>query len=276
MKPIYTKDYAFTKEDFTILFDENNQCLKTTPQPDKLAIEKYYQSEDYISHTDSKKNTIEKLYHFVRTYSLKRKYKLIAKNYKAKGCILDVGCGTGDFLQTMQRYGWDVTGFEPSTKAAKIAKSKDINLMNDLSYIPDHYFDVITMWHVLEHVHDLEKQIQELKRLLKPNGLLLVAVPNYKSLDSQYYGTYWAAFDAPRHLWHFSKKSITHLFGRVGMQVIKIKPMYFDSFYVSLLSEKYKSKYINYVVAFGVGLLSNINGWLTKEYSSHIYLIKNK
>ncbi len=276
MKPISTKDYSVTKESFTLVYDEKFQCLKTTPKPSDTDLNRYYESDEYISHTDAKNTFVEKMYHWVRSYSLKKKSKLISRNVKSKGCVLDIGCGTGDFLKEMESKGWHVTGFEPNPKAAKIAKSKDINLMNDLIYIPDHYFDVITMWHVLEHVYDLEKQIAELKRLLKPNGLLIVAVPNYHSFDAAFYGSFWAAYDVPRHLWHFTKKSISHIFKNVDMKVTSIKPMYYDSFYVSLLSQKYKTHQMNYLMGFWIGLLSNLKGFFTKEFSSHIYLIRNK
>ena len=131
------------------------------------------------------------------------------------------------------------------------------------------------MWHVLEHVPDVEHQIKELKRLLKPNGTIIVAVPNYKSFDAQHYGKFWAAYDVPRHLWHFSKTSIEKLVSREKMKVVKILPMVFDSFYVSLLSEKYKTGKMNFIKAFWIGLRSNVKANSTKEYSSHIYMIKN-
>jgi ubiquinone/menaquinone biosynthesis C-methylase UbiE len=276
--PKKVKDHSVTGEFFTLVFDENLQCLKTTLQPSPTNLGIYYESEDYISHTDSKKNFIEKLYHAVRTYSLQQKFKLIAaqttKRADSAGTILDIGCGTGDFLKTMETNGWDITGFEPNSKAAQIAKSKGLNLMNDLSYVPDNYFDVITMWHVLEHVADLENQIKELHRLIKPNGLIIIAVPNFKSFDATYYKSNWAAFDVPRHLWHFSADSIKHLFGRVGIELLQVKPMYFDSFYVSLLSGKYKNGFTNYVSGFVIGMLSNLVGMFTKEYSSQIYILK--
>ena len=191
--------------------------------------------------------------------------------------ILDVGCGTGDFLKAAQNNGWVVIGIEPNQEARSIANSKTNNAVFDidhLSKINDH-FDVITLWHVLEHLPDLKTQIENLKRLLNPNGTLIIAVPNFKSYDAKFYKSNWAAYDVPRHLWHFSKKSISKLFQNNGLKVIKHKPMLFDSFYVSLLSEKYKSGKMNPFRALWVGLYSNILGFIKKEYSSHIYILKS-
>lgn len=272
---IATQDFSVTKEKFSLRLNKKYDYLETHPKPTPSELGRYYESEDYISHTDSKNNTLETMYHWVRAYALQKKHNLITSITKPPGAILDIGCGTGDFLKVMQSNRWDVTGYEPNTDAAKIAKSKDINLINDLQYIPDHYYDVITMWHVLEHVSDVHKQAEELKRLLKPNGVLIIAVPNYKSFDAKFYKKYWAAYDVPRHLYHFSKRSIQLVFSEVGLKCIKIIPMYFDSFYVSMLSEKYKTKKINYITACMVGLFSNLKGMFTRQFSSQIYVLKN-
>ena len=166
-------------------------------------------------------------------------------------------------------------GVEPNSKAKKIAEDKsELHLKNSIEEINAQY-DVITMWHVLEHVPNLLEYIAKLKLLLKENGVLIVAVPNHKSYDATYYKEWWAAYDVPRHLWHFSKKSISVLFGKAEMKIEKIVPMYFDSFYVSLLSEKYKTGSSNFIKAFFIGLLSNLKAISTKEYSSLIYIIKN-
>jgi ubiquinone/menaquinone biosynthesis C-methylase UbiE len=186
-----------------------------------------------------------------------------------------MGCGTGDFLQLAQQKGWQVQGIEPNEKARQIAASKGVTFLSGTTEAADQQFDAITLWHVLEHLPNLEEQIMELKRLLKPNGTLVIAVPNYKSFDAKHYKQFWAAYDVPRHLWHFSKISIQGLVSQVDMQVVAVRPMKFDSFYVSLLSEKYKTGKMNYVKAFFIGLYSNWKGSQTNEYSSHIYLIKN-
>jgi 2-polyprenyl-3-methyl-5-hydroxy-6-metoxy-1,4-benzoquinol methylase len=237
---------------------------------------KYYESVDYISHTDSKRSLFEKAYHFVKSIALKNKLNLINSLQPNKGRILDIGAGTGDFLSVAKQNGWQTVGVEPSEKAKAIAIKKEVSFVEDTAELESHSFDVITMWHVLEHVPNLDNQIQELKRLLKTNGSLIVAVPNFKSFDAKHYGAFWAAYDVPIHFWHFSKKAIKSLFEKEGMELEKVLPMKFDSFYVSLLSEKYKSGKMNFVKAFFIGLQSNWNAKRNFEYSSHIYVLKNK
>ncbi|MDQ6528612.1 class I SAM-dependent methyltransferase [Flavobacterium sp. LHD-85] len=270
------KDHSVSKEIFDLYYDEELDMLITSPQPELQNLGKYYESEDYISHTDNKRSLFEKAYHFVKNIALKNKLNLINSQQSRKGKILDIGAGTGDFLLTAKNDGWETIGVEPSDRAKNIAKEKGISFVEETSTLESNSLDVITMWHVLEHVPNLEIQIQELKRLLKPTGTLIVAVPNYKSFDAGHYETFWAAYDVPIHFWHFSKKSIQLLFERVDMKLEKILPMKFDSFYVSLLSEKYKTGKMNYIKAFFVGLKSNLKAKNTKEYSSHIYVLKNK
>ncbi|MBB4800867.1 ubiquinone/menaquinone biosynthesis C-methylase UbiE [Flavobacterium nitrogenifigens] len=270
------KDHSVSKEIFDLYYDEELDMLITSPQPELQNLGKYYESEDYISHTDNKRSLFEKAYHFVKNIALQNKLNLINSQQPQKGKLLDIGAGTGDFLLTAKNNGWETVGVEPSDRAKNIAKQKGISFVEEISSLENNSLDVITMWHVLEHVPDLEHQIQELKRLLKPTGTLIVAVPNYKSFDANHYETFWAAYDVPIHFWHFSKKSIQLLFEKVDMKLEKILPMKFDSFYVSLLSEKYKTGKMNYIKAFFVGLKSNWKAKSSKEYSSHIYVLKNK
>ena len=272
---IKVKDHSVSGEKFELLLDEELQLLKTHPQPELENLGKFYESEDYISHTDAKRSLFEKIYHWVKIYSLNKKVSLINSLHKTKGSLLDIGAGTGDFLVTAKANGWQITGIEPNENAKKLAVSKGVNFENNIESIENQQFDVITMWHVLEHVPNVEHQIKELKRLLKPNGTIIIAVPNFKSFDAGYYGEFWAAYDVPRHLWHFSKTSIEKLFGKENIQLVKILPMIFDSFYVSLLSEKYKNGKMNFFKAFWIGLRSNWKANQSKEYSSHIYVLKN-
>ena len=272
---IKVKDHSVSKESFDLLLDEELQLLKTFPQPDLDKLPSYYESEDYISHTDSKRTMFEKLYHLVKTNALKNKVALISNENPSKGNLLDIGAGTGDFLNQAQKNGWNCIGIEPNEKAKNIAISKGVNFTNTLEELENSSFDVITMWHVLEHVPDLENQIKTLKRLLKPNGTIIIAVPNYKSFDAKHYKSFWAAYDVPRHLWHFSKTSIQKLVAKENLKLQKIKPMWFDSFYVCLLSEKYKTGKMNFIKGFFNGFISNCSGIVKKEFSSHIYIIKN-
>lgn len=272
---IKVKDHSVSGEKFELLLNEELQLLKTHPQPELENLGKYYESEDYISHTDAKRSLFEKIYHWVKIYSLNKKVSLINSLHKSKGSLLDIGAGTGDFLVTAKANGWQITGIEPNENAKKLAVSKGVSFENSIEHIENQQFDVITMWHVLEHVPNVEHQIKELKRLLKPNGTIIIAVPNFKSFDAGYYGEFWAAYDVPRHLWHFSKTSIEKLFGKENINLVKILPMIFDSFYVSLLSEKYKNGKMNFFKAFYIGLRSNWKANQSKEYSSHIYVLKN-
>ncbi len=267
-----TKDYSVSREEFQIVYDEHLEMLITKPQPADL--DKYYQSENYISHTDANITFLDKVYQGVKKYSLGNKVRLIGKYTTSGKLLLDVGAGTGDFLLKAKKMGWEIEGVEPNTHARTLALEKEVELYPSLHTLPEKKYDVITLWHVLEHLPDLQSQIKQLISLLKVDGTLVIAVPNFNSFDAKYYKKYWAAYDVPRHLWHFSIASIQKMFATHGMKVIKTKPMVFDAFYVSLLSEKYKTGHQNIIRAFGVALWSNCKAWKTKEYSSLIYILK--
>lgn len=269
------KDFSVSKQTFGLYHDTKLDMLITFPKPTEIELPSYYESEDYISHTDSKRSMFEKAYHYIKTIALKNKLALINKLHSEKGSLLDIGAGTGEFLNVAKKNGWNVLGVEPNQKAKENAIKKGVPFAESTTILENNSFDVVTMWHVLEHVPDLDFQIKELKRLLKPNGTILIAVPNFKSYDAKHYGNYWAAYDVPRHLWHFSKTSIKLLFDKQGMKLIKVLPMKFDAFYVALLSEKYRKGKMNIISAFLVGLKSNFLGKRNSEYSSHIYVIKN-
>ena len=271
------KDHSVSGEEFQLKYHIDFKLMQTLPQPSEDNLDSYYKSEDYISHTDSKRNLFEKAYHFVRNIALKKKLKLINSFNTDTKELLDIGCGTGDFLSIAKNANWNVTGIEPNEQAREIANSKTNNSVYNnmqLHQLKENSFDVITLWHVLEHLPNLEMHVYRLERLLKPNGKIVVAVPNYKSYDAAYYKSFWAAYDVPRHLWHFTKESIKILFSRYDMKVEKILPMKFDAFYVSLLSEKYKTGKINYLRGFWIGMKSNLKALRSGEYSSLIYVIK--
>lgn len=274
-KYIITRDFSVSGEEFSLLYNEEYDYLQTNPQPNNNQIGNYYQSESYISHTDGSRGVFEKIYQFVKKYTLFKKIKLLEKYIPQKGTLLDIGAGTGDFLRVAKQKGWQVFGVEPEQKAIAIAKQKGIELQQNTQQI-NQTFDCITMWHVLEHIPNLQEQICFLHKHLNQNGILIIAVPNYKSKDAQIYGKYWAAYDVPRHLWHFSKISIHKLFTENGFQIKTIKPMFFDAFYVSLLSEKYKTGRINYLKGFINGVYSNFSAIKTGEYSSLMYIIKKR
>lgn len=270
------KDHSVSNELFELWNNDDLDLLITSPQPDEVKLPSYYESDDYISHTDGQRSIFEKIYQIVKNIALKNKLQLINALQPQKGKLLDIGAGTGDFLTVAHKGGWQITGIEPSNKAKSIAQSKGVSFVESTQSLEDFSFDVITMWHVLEHVPNLENQIAELKRLLKPNGTILIAVPNFHSFDAKHYAEFWAAYDVPRHLWHFSKTAIQKLFGKQDLVLHKVLPLKFDAFYVSLLSEKYKYGKMNIVNAFITGMRSNLNAMQTKEYSSHIYVLKNE
>ena len=267
------KDYLVSGEIFDLVYNIELDLLSTSPMPSTADLAKYYESKDYISHTDGKNSLISLLYQWVKKWSLSKKTELITKRNGAIGDLLDVGAGTGDFLNVAKEKGWKVEGMEPNSNASKLASEKGIDLKPTLSHFEGRQFDVVTLWHVLEHVPNLEETITQLSKLIKPDGVLVVAVPNYKSYDANHYGKFWAAYDVPRHLWHFSKKSIERIFGE-NFKLEATKPMLFDSFYVSLLSEKYKGGSTFSMKAILIGLLSNLKALRSKEYSSHIYCFR--
>ncbi len=271
------KDYTVSLEHFEIW--ECRQCTLRFTQniPDEDDIGRYYQSENYISHSDTNEGLINKLYHRVRRRTLNQKRRLV-KNVTGitQGSILDIGSGTGAFLNTMKSGNWNVTGLEPGESArAKSLQLYGLQLESSekLFLLRPESFDAITMWHVLEHVHDLHGYINQIATLLKPGGKLFIAVPNYLSYDEEIYRAFWAAYDVPRHLYHFSPASIKELLSLHGLVVEKMKPMWYDSFYVSMLSEKYKTGKSNMISAVVNGSISNLKAMFdVKKCSSVIYV----
>ncbi|MBC8266170.1 MAG: class I SAM-dependent methyltransferase [Flavobacteriales bacterium] len=271
------KDYSTSKENFTIVSCSKCNFTFTNPRPTDENLGKYYVSEKYISHTNTSKGLFERLYQIVRKYAILQKLKLVQKHSKSKN-HLDIGCGTGEFLNACKNIGFKTRGIEPS----EIARLQAINNYNlevsentDLNQFNDNSFETITMWHVLEHVPNLNETIEQFSRILEKNGTVIIAVPNLKSWDANYYKEYWAAWDVPIHLWHFSKNSIRSLFKKHGFNLVKVKPMIFDSFYVSVLSEEYKSGRKKLLKGFTIGLISNIIAFFSKRgHSSSIYVFK--
>ncbi len=273
MKPyLKTKDYSISQEEFELHYDEGLDMLVTRPQPERL--EEYYKSTTYISHSDANTTIVDKLYQAIKKINLLAKAMLVNRYAKEKRTLLDVGAGTGDFLLVAENKGWNIEGVEPNHDARMRSREKKIELLPSTETLPGKKFEVITLWHVLEHLPDLDNQILKLVWHLEEEGALVIAVPNFRSYDAAYYKEHWAAYDVPRHLWHFSRESIDKLFSKHNMKVVKTKPLFFDSFYVALLSEKYKASRFQFIRAFTVGLWSNIKALQTKEYSSLIYILK--
>ena len=277
-KVLSAKDYTVSQREFEIW--ECIRCtLRFTQQaPSAEVIGPYYKSDNYISHSDTRQGIVNRLYHIVRRRTLKTKQSLIESVSGAKtGWLLDVGAGTGAFLHHMKEQGWQVDGLEPDPAARERAASQyQLNLLppEHLWQLPEGSMDIITLWHVLEHVHRLQDYMQQLKKLLKPRGHLLIAVPNYTSRDAAKYGAAWAAYDVPRHLYHFSPEAMKQLIQKHGLRLKAIQPMWFDSFYVSMLSEQYKTGKQNVIKGGIAGLLSNCTTLFNRERcSSLIYII---
>lgn len=284
IKPfLVCKDHTVSHQDFQI-----KQCAAcgfkfTSPRPNDEDLGQYYKAESYISHSDTKKGLVNTLYHWVRSYTLIKKLQLVMHYTKLKkGKILDYGAGTGAFLDTCKKNRWEAIGIEPDADARKVMAEKfsissypsvqDAKAQNAL-----HDFDVITAWHVLEHVPNLKETIQELKAALMEKAKLIVAVPNPASYDAAVYKENWAAYDVPRHLWHFAPKDMERLMKDQGFRLVKILPMVFDSYYVSMLSQQYKTGRKGLLKAFGVGLKSNLRGGKTgREFSSQIYVFQKE
>ena len=277
---LHTKDYSLKGEDFQIIQCANCTLEYTDPAPSKQDIAPYYNFPSYISHTDTKEGFVNQLYHKVRNHTLTQKTNWVQSLFTGhKGHILEVGAGTGAFAHSMSKKGWKITALEPDASSRKKAlENYNIQLdpIEKLYELETASFEVITLWHVLEHVHDLNDYMKTFQRLLKPNGRLIVAVPNYTSYDAGYYKKYWAAYDVPRHLYHFSPLSMHYLVKKHKMSIVQKLPMWFDSFYVSLLSEKYKkSGMLGMLRAFFIGCISNLTAMRNADRgSSMIYEIK--
>lgn len=273
------KDYTVSQKEFTVWHCDDCQHRFTADIPSESEIGVYYQSEDYISHTNTQKGLVNRLYHIVRSWALKSKRNTIVKySGKQQANLLDIGCGTGAFLNTMKLANWTVSGLEPD-ETARAQAQKNFNFLPEspdkLFAFAEESFDAITMWHVLEHVHKLHPYIAQIHKILKKDGVFFVAVPNYRSLDAEIYQDKWAAYDVPRHLYHFSPESMKTLLQKYGFQIIQHQAMPFDSFYVSLLSEKCKTGKTNLISGFWNGFKSYLQATRNpKRCSSILYIIK--
>lgn len=274
-------DYTVSHKKFQIQRCASCGFLLTNPRPDYNEIGDYYKSENYISHTNAKKGVFNTLYQTIRKSAIEGKIKLIRQiTGKKEGIrLLDIGCGTGEFLNGCQSIGWKVKGVEPSEDARKQAQFNyklDVAGEAYLENSNDQY-DVITMWHVLEHVHDLNRRLEQIKQILTQDGVLIIAVPNHTAYDSDFYKEYWAAWDVPRHLYHFSPATLKRLMEKHGYQHIQSDPMKYDSYYVSLLSTEYKSGKKNFLEGAMKGFQSNMKaGGRPEKYSSVIYSFRKE
>lgn len=267
-------DHFLSKEAFTLKRCKHCQALLTNPRPDEKSVVNYYKSDSYISHSNQTKSFTGFIYKMVRNHTIGKKIKMIER-YSFKGKLLDYGCGTGHFLTGAQKAGWQVSGIEPDDTARTQADSKiSASVHSSLNGLEkDQQFNVITLFHVLEHVHRLEETLNLLISKLDKNGVLFLALPNYQSEDAQTYKTHWAGYDVPRHLYHFNQRSVFQLSKKYGLNIVSTIPMKFDSYYVSMLSEKYMGRSASFIRGLLAGYRSNRRARKTKEYSSLIYVL---
>ncbi len=274
---LVVKDHSTSKENFKIVSCETCGLKLTSPRPSEEEVYKYYNNKNYISHTNNKKGLINNVYQIVRKHTIRKKIKLIC-SVSSKKTILDFGCGTGEFLNACRKSGFKCFGVEPSDSARKKAeKNYNLKIIRDdsLKEIKDCSIGVVTMWHVLEHVSSLNKTLREMSRIIAKEGSLVVAVPNNLSFDAKHYKGFWAAWDVPIHFWHFTQPSIKSLMKKHGFVLSSIRGMPFDSFYISILSEQYKTGRLNLLKSIIIGLVSNIKAILNKKnYSSITYVFK--
>ncbi len=265
-KVLNLKDHYLTGEDYLIVRCSKCHLLQTHPRPPYDKIGFYYASEKYISHSAKHESLFSKIYGLVQTINFSSKYRFAIRDRRA-GAILDIGCGNGAMLNHFVKMGWSGTGIEPGDSARNIAKSEyKLNVFDEtkLAEFEDKSFDVITLWHVLEHVYNLHERLAEIKRLLKSDGTLVVALPNPRSFDAQFYGAHWAAYDVPRHLYHFTPELIEKIMLDYGLKLQDARTLWFDSYYVSLLSEEYR----------GSGFFGKIRAIMIGGYSNLISLVK--
>lgn len=267
-------DYFFTGEEFSIAKCKNCGFLFTNPIPNIETIGSYYESPEYLSHQAENNNLSTRIYRIIRNVNIKKKYRLVNK-FKPNGKVLEIGTGTGELLNYFNEKGWKTIGIEPNELAREFAKSNfdlEVSDENKLNEFEPKSFHVIMLWHVLEHVYELQNRMKQIKRLLKENGFLFIAVPNINSPDSQKYGKHWAGLDLPRHLYHFNESSIRKLLQNHSLKLISSFPMKFDAYYVSLLSERYLGTSLLYFSAFYNGYRSNLQAKKDNNYSSMIFV----
>ena len=269
------RDHLVSQESFDIYWDEKEQ-FGWTDFKNTSDLSAYYQAEEYYSHQEQPKTFIQKIYSFTRGLMFHYKHNITSPFLFKGASILDIGSGTGDFLSFMNSKGYEVTGVENNPKAILISQKNDIKIHENISKLSDNSFDLITLWHVLEHLPDPEETFKNTFNLLNKSGHLIVAVPNIYSLDKDYYCENWAGFDVPRHLWHFSTPFLINFASKYNFELIRTKPLLLDALYISFLSEKQKGSRFSFLRGMVKGVYFNLRALRSKRYSSLVFVFKKQ
>jgi 2-polyprenyl-3-methyl-5-hydroxy-6-metoxy-1,4-benzoquinol methylase len=271
-------DWLVSKENFELKKCGNCSFIFTANAPLLENAGPYYESEEYVEHTDTNKGLIYGVYHQARKLMLKFKLSNI-RSYSKSTKLLDIGSGSGYFINYMKQNGYNVSGVEISDKAVALCKDKfDISVNSPTEFLAEKLpkdFDIITMWHVFEHVYSFNEYFDILHKSLKENGHVFVALPNPNCFEAKHYKNYWNGFDTPRHLWHFTPKTFKQFAEGHGFEMISMKRLPLDPFFNAMVSSSYKSglKFLPYT--FTIGLISFINGLINRDKaSSLIYILK--
>ena len=269
------KDHLVSGESFEVYWDNERKRAETKVK-DRNKLFYYYQSDNYDSHKNKKRRVMDLIYFTVQKVMFKYKKSILVKHNSGKK-VLDYGGGVGMFANYLSSKGFDINMIEPNKEAKEAAKKKNLKVFDSIENLPKNSsFTCITLWHVLEHVPHPERTIKRLKNHLESKGIILIALPNFKSFDSRYYGKFWAALDVPRHLWHYTSEGIIYTLESSGFEFVKKYPLWFDALYICYLSEKHKGNKLSLIKGIFVGVFSNIRALFSSEYSSQIYVFKKK
>ena len=261
---IKVRDFIVSNEFFKLYKDSETGIVWTQVGKNHNHLS-YYQSENYIPHSD-KKGLLGFLYRFSQRLMFVYKRIILMKPLKQSKSVLDYGAGDGKFAKYLEKSGKKIFTYDP----LKVNSSNNINLTQDT----DFQADMLMMWHVLEHIPDLKKVFPKILERVNKKGFLVIAVPNRDCFDAKYYKNHWAAWDVPRHLYHFNHKSLLNFMSSYGLSFVFKRPLTLDSYYVSYLSEKYKKAPFPLFSGFIIGFLSNCLALFTSNFSSSVYVFR--
>jgi 2-polyprenyl-3-methyl-5-hydroxy-6-metoxy-1,4-benzoquinol methylase len=270
-------DHLVTGEEFPLHQCNDCQFLYSGRLPSEADAQKYYDSPSYTPHATDRKNLMMRTIGFCRTFIRQPIKRTWVRKWSKKrmGTLIDIGSGTGEFAVFMQKSGWAVTCIEPNQDARNFCASQGLTVFDTdrVPTLPDHSFNVVTLWHVLEHVYDIHGTMQTIRRLLQPDGTAFIALPNYSSKEASWYGRMWTGYEMPRHPSHFSPATFAHLASMYDMEIVALRPFVLDAFYLSILSEQHRKGW--FISALFHGLASAIVGLLQpKLASSVLYVIR--